>query len=134
MIITKEVDYAVRILRELGDGQSHTEKSICREEEIPVHFCYRIARKLADAKMVEITRGRNGGYTLSCDLHTTSVMDVIDTIKEEPVISGCMREGDNCRCRQKNNGVCLVHCNLQKLQKQLIEELKEINLYSLIFE
>ena len=134
MIITKERDYAIRILRELADGQPHTEKSICSEEEIPVHFCYRIARKLADAGFVMITRGRNGGYTLNCDLHETSVMDVINAGKEEAVIAGCLRTGEECKYRDKNHGVCNVHHNLQSLQKRLIEELMSVKLYDLIFE
>lgn len=134
MIITKEMDYAIRVLRELSDGAPHTEKSICGEEEIPVHFCYRIARKLADAGLVMITRGRNGGYTLNCDLRETSVMDVINAVKEEPVIAGCLRDGDHCKYREKNDGVCNVHCNLQKLQKRLLDELAAVNLHDLIFE
>lgn len=133
MIITKEMDYAVRIMRALADGEPHTESAICEEQEIPVHFCYRIARKLADEGLILIRRGRNGGYQIDCDLKEASLMELIDAVKEHPVISGCMKEPEDCSYYSKNGNHCNVHNNLVKLQEQMVGYFQKIKLYDLIF-
>ena len=35
MLLTRENDYAIRMLRAMKDGEKHTMKDICQEEEIP---------------------------------------------------------------------------------------------------
>lgn len=46
MLLTRENDYAIRMLRAMKDGEKHTMKDICQEEEIPEAFAYKIVRKL----------------------------------------------------------------------------------------
>ena len=49
LLITKETDYALRILRSLADaGNTKTPiKEICDKELLPQQFVYKIAKKLA---------------------------------------------------------------------------------------
>lgn len=49
MIITKETDYALRILRVLLDGEKHSVAEMSETELIPNQFAYQILRKLAAA-------------------------------------------------------------------------------------
>ena len=47
MIITKETDYALRILRVLMDGEKHSVAEMSETELIPNQFAYQILRKLS---------------------------------------------------------------------------------------
>ena len=47
MIMTRESDYAVRILRALAGGEKMTVGRICEAEFVPVQFAYKILKKLA---------------------------------------------------------------------------------------
>ena len=44
MLLTKESDYAIRIVRALKDGNKIRARDICEEEEIPEAFAYKILK------------------------------------------------------------------------------------------
>ena len=62
MIITRETDYAIRILRSLADLQLKNIREISDEQMIPRQFAYKISKKLERAGFIEIIRGAQGGY------------------------------------------------------------------------
>ena len=57
MVITRETDYALRILRALLDGKLHTAGQIAQDELLPQAFAYKILKKLEKAGLVEVVRG-----------------------------------------------------------------------------
>ena len=61
MVITRETDYALRILRALLDGKLHTAGQIAQDELLPQAFAYKILKKLEKAGLVEVVRGTAGG-------------------------------------------------------------------------
>lgn len=77
MIITKETDYALRILRVLLDGEKHSVAEMSETELIPTQFAYQILRKLSAGNLVRVSRGALGGCELSCDLDATSLYDLM---------------------------------------------------------
>ena len=42
MIITKEIDYAIRMLRVLADKEQHSVQKMSETEDVPCHFAYKI--------------------------------------------------------------------------------------------
>ena len=50
MVITRETDYALRILRSLLDGELHTVGSIAQEELLPQPFAYKIIKKAVQGR------------------------------------------------------------------------------------
>ena len=58
MIITKETDYALRILRVLLDGEKHSVAEMSETEFIPNQFAYQILRKLPAGKLVAMGEPR----------------------------------------------------------------------------
>ena len=46
MLITKETDYALRILRTLSEGGCHTVGALAAREALPRNFAYKIVKKL----------------------------------------------------------------------------------------
>ena len=81
MVITRETDYALRILRALLDGKLHTAGQIAQDELLPQAFAYKILKKLEKAGLVEVVRGTAGGCRLSADLIGTSLYDLMKAIR-----------------------------------------------------
>ena len=86
MIITKETDYALRILRVLLDGEKHSVAEMSETELIPNQFAYQILRKLSAGNLVRVSRGALGGCELSCDLDATSLYDLMGVMGERGVL------------------------------------------------
>lgn len=128
MLLTKENDYAIRMMRSMKDGEKHTIKDICQEEEVPEAFAYKILRKLQKAGLVEVVRGVSGGCRIKKPLYELTLYDVVTAVDEEPLIMPCLRK--NCS-RNTKGTVCKVHGELAKIQKVLMQELKERNLAEL---
>lgn len=83
MIMTRETDYAVRILRALSCGERLTVRQVCDSELVPVQFAYKILKKLASCGYVEIFRGQEGGCRLKADLNELSLYDLMRCINED---------------------------------------------------
>ena len=59
MLMTRECDYAVRILRALADGEMKSVVQICRAEDLKTAIAYKLTRKLEQAGILnELQRGR----------------------------------------------------------------------------
>ena len=54
MLISRETDYALRILHSLLEGDRKSVGEIAKEELIPQQFGYKIMKKLSNAGLVEI--------------------------------------------------------------------------------
>lgn len=131
MLITREIDYALRVLRVLTDEERHTMKDICASEDIPQQFAYKIIRKLAEAEIIVSTRGVNGGCQLSCDLHDYSLYDLINCINPDRYINACLDPDYICTWRQKH-GKCELHCRQAILQTKIDALLKAVSLYDFL--
>ena len=131
MIITREIDYAVRILRKLQDGQIHNMSTIARDELIPRPFAYKIIKKLDQAGYVTVTFGAHGGYRLVTDLRDHNVYELIECLGGRTLVSACMREGYQCEwCDQY--GQCRVSENLRTIQRQMDDILKQCSIHDLL--
>ena len=124
MIMTRESDYAVRILRALAGGEKMTVGRICEAEMVPVQFAYKILKKLAKCGYVEIFRGAEGGCRLSADLDGLTLYDLLRCIDEDLFVNACMSPGYECAWRGAHCGECRFHSNLAGLQRVIEEELK----------
>ena len=77
MLLTKECDYGLRIIRALQDKEIKTVLSICEKEYIPYKYAYKILKKLHKAKLVQNKRGPDGGYFLIKPLSSFTIYDVV---------------------------------------------------------
>ena len=117
MLITRECDYAVRVVRALADSRRMSVGEICEKEFITAPFAYKILKKLQKAGIVKGFRGVHGGYSLN------------RVAKElEFFIIDCLEPGYQCTCDGSGNQACTVHRELQRVQKELCKMLQEKNL------
>ncbi|MDR2089574.1 MAG: Rrf2 family transcriptional regulator [Clostridiales Family XIII bacterium] len=124
MLISKECDYAVRIVRELADGGKKTAEDIGRKENIPHQFAYKILKKLEKSGLVQAFRGKAGGYALTKDLDEFSLYDVFSAVEERVLLTACLQKDFVC---PMNGGEshCRVHREFIRLQELLFAGLKE---------
>lgn len=132
MIITKEIDYAIRVLRALADGELHSVQKMSETESIPCHFAYKIVKKLEKANMLAIQRGVMGGCRLVGDLAKISLYDVFGVMGEERIIAACVSPTHKCAWRYGHDGQCSVHNHLCKLQQSIDNELKNVYIKDLL--
>ena len=121
MLITRETDYALRMLRVLLDGEKHSAAEMAETELIPMQFAYQILRKLSAGELVQVSRGAAGGCRLSCDLRGVS----------HDVLCACMEPGYDCRW-QSEHGKCAIHCQLTELQRKQDEAFRAVSLHRLL--
>jgi len=124
MLLTRECDYGLRIIRALATGEKSTAEEICSAENIPGQFAYKILKKLERAGFLQSSRGRDGGYWLVKQLDAVTIFDVVSSIDENLFINECLR-GDRPCVRNRDNEVCAVHMELDRIQSILVDEMSK---------
>ena len=130
MLLPRETDYALRILRSLLDGERKAVGDSSREELIPQQFAHSIIKKLSRAGLVRIARGVDGGCELTADLEQVSLYDLMAVMEDHCDVNACMDPAYHCPRREM--GGCKVHGKLLELQKKLDDELRALNLMTLL--
>lgn len=131
LIITRETDYALRVLRAISDKELHNVKEITDSQMLPQAFTYKIIKKLSNAGILEIIRGAAGGCRLTADLSQLSLYDLMQAVEESSDLSACMDERYDCPWRKAHGG-CAMHCHLFQIQEKLNQELRSCNLRQLL--
>jgi Rrf2 family protein len=124
MLISKECDYAVRIVRALADGGKRTAEDIGRMEKISHPFAYKILKKLEKSGLVQSFRGKAGGYALTMGVDKFSLYDVFSAVEERMILTACLQKGFACPMN-KGDSPCRVHREFTRLQELLSAGLKE---------
>ena len=131
MLISRETDYALCILQSLLDVQCKATGDLSKSEMIPQQFAYKIIKKLSRAGLIEITRGVDGGCRLIGNLDTVSLYDLMVAMDDRCEVNACMDTSYQCPRRDKS-GACIIHCQLASVQKKLDDELRALNLKTLL--
>jgi Rrf2 family protein len=124
MFITRESDYAVRIMRELADGSRKTVQDISAAEQVPVPFAYKILKKLEKGGLVQGYRGAGGGYRLTRETADTTLFDVMTAVDGRLLLSECMDRSYHCPLREGGRQ-CRVHGEFERIQGLILAGLKE---------
>ena len=134
MLITRECDYAVRVIRALSGEERLSVNDICEREEITAPFAYKILKKLQKAKIVRGDRGVHGGYSLKKSVSEITLLDVYLAIDPGMYIIECMNPKKKCCRDEKLDGGCEVHQELLRIQERLQDMLSERSLQEILGE
>lgn len=130
MLITREMDYAVRVVRALKDGTKVSASEVAKKEHLTQAITYKVLNSLLKSKLIGSMRGVNGGYYLKCDLSNTTLYDICIALGEDMSITECVREGYDCinnRC-----GECILNKEFNRIQSSLNRELQMTTLDKLL--
>lgn len=119
------------MIRALAPGGLISVGDICRAEDIPLHFAYKILKKLEIAGLVEAFRGTNGGYQLVRDTDHFTLYDIVSAVDNELALNECMKAGQACPHNSAGK-VCTVHGELCRIQGIVAQALQEKRVSELI--
>ncbi len=132
MFITRECDYAVRVIRALAGTPRMNVPDICQKESITEPFAYKILKKLQKNGIVKGFRGVHGGYCLSISPDKMTLYDVYCAIDPDMFIIDCLRPGYRCVRDGADGHPCLVHKELGEIQDELTRMLKRKSLAQIL--
>lgn len=131
MLITRETDYALRILRALSAGRFEKAAVLSEQELIPPQFIYKILKKLAHAKLVEVRAGNRGGCCMIADPTKVTLLDVIRAMGDRLLVNACNAPNYRCNWEDVHHAHCQYHFALETLQHKIEQELRQTTLATL---
>jgi len=120
MLITRESEYAVRMIRALADNEIRTVRAICDEENIPHKFAYKILKKMEYADIVKAFYGVNGGYRLSKDISQISMFEILTINPNNLHFNKC-----SCSSCSEYTSECAVNKEFKLLKSTITSALYE---------
>ena len=123
-MITREADYAIRVILYLSDIDSGTTVStsmMAEEIMVPYRFLRKINRRLAEAGIIGTSRGKSGGIFLNRKPGEISLYDVISVFDSRSISLNCCDDEDG-KCPRRDS--CTVHFRLNEVQRELDNLLK----------
>ena len=130
MLITREMDYALRILRALHRDGQLSAAAVARQEHMQKAITLKLLNRLLTAGIVESRRGVSGGYFLKRSCEELKIYDIFLAIGEPPLINRCQREGYQCENFQKGGcGVCRELCRIQTVLDQELQRTPLSNIF-----
>lgn len=133
MIITRESDYALRIIRALAGGSLKTAGEISDEQQIPQQFAHKIIRKLKKSGILNVARGVEGGCSLAVSPDKLNLYDILVALDGKTSVNFCTEEDYICQWKDDHGG-CSFNCQLTDLQKRLDSELKKMTIKNMLNE
>ena len=130
MLITREMDYALRILRALYQEGQLSAAAVAQREHMPKAVTLKLLKHLRAAGLVSSRRGPSGGYLLQKDCRELYLRDVLGALDEPLYVNRCQQPG--YRCENRPEGDCGLCRELARVQKVLDRELGKTPL-SVIF-
>lgn len=127
MLISREVDYGIRIINVLCiNNRKMDAKEISDKTGVSIRFTLKILGKLTSAKLIKSFRGAKGGYIISKNPEEVSIYDVIEVLEGGLKINGCFEGKSNCI--PENMKMCGFRCKLEEINSRVIEEFKNIKM------
>lgn len=134
MRITREVDYAIRILAYLAKCEDVViAKTISEKTNVTQRFTLKILQKLIHSELVRSYRGAYGGYQLNKDPQDINMRDIIEIIDGEIQINSCLKSGHICSY-QKVKEECKFHQAFTNINQDLRDQLKGYKLNQFIVD
>ena len=89
MKLSRSVGYALVAVGHIAQSPSSdliTAKTIAKEHKIPLNYLLKILQQLVQAKMLNGTRGRNGGFSLQRPPTKITLLNIVEAI-DGPLVS-----------------------------------------------
>ncbi len=132
MKITKETDYAFRIVLFLSMNQESEKKfngdELVEVNQIPKNLGKRILTKLADKGIIISKKGIGGGFILGKDRKEITLFDVMSTV-ENMDFKDCAADPASCGFK---HGACSINFEMAKIREVLYRELKAVTFEDLV--
>lgn len=130
MLITREVDYGIRIVRNLSVDEYKSIVDIAEKEHITKTIAHKLARILNKEGIIKSKRGIDGGYALNISLDELRLYDIYVALIDKPAINECLLDSYICPINKEKG--CGVHQELRRIQNILFDEFKRTPISKMI--
>ena len=131
--ISRRVDYAVRIMIELGmqpEGVLLSARRLSAKTAVPKAFLHKITADLVRAGLILRQTGPSGGLALQKPANDVSLLDVVEAIDGPVCLNICLVRPQECN----RDRFCPGHEVWGKLQLLVVNELRKAILADLVEE
>jgi len=130
MLVTRKMDYGLRILLVLGCRPTErlTSETLSEAIEVPRQFTLKIAQTLTKAGLIKAQRGVGGGIQLARSPDTINLFEIFSVADTPRALNECLINPDACT----RSRFCAAHRELRSIQTRLDSDLKKITLAQLI--
>lgn len=130
MLITREMDYALRILRALQREGQLSAASMAKLEHMPKAITQKVLNQLHSVGIVESRRGVSGGYFLRRSCGDLTLYDLLCATGEPLLLNRCQQTDYQCEnLAREDCGICR---ELDRVQAVLNHELRRIPLSEIL--
>ncbi len=127
MLISREVDYAIRIVHLLCKKNNKIDaKELSELTGVSVRFTLKILGKLTTANIVSSYRGAKGGYRVNKKAEEISIYDIIEALEGGLKINGCFEE--KTVCSEEKMEICGLRKRLAKIESKMEKELRALTI------
>jgi Rrf2 family protein len=131
-MFSKSCEYAIKatifIASKCGEGKKIGLKEIAESIDSPTAFTAKILQKLTKNKIINSTKGVNGGFEILKDnLNKIRLIQIVTAIDGNSVFLGCGLGLGNC----SEDHPCPVHYKFKKVKEDLVSMLENTTLEEL---
>ena len=129
-MFTKRGEYAHKAAMALAvSGNGYVKaKHLAEKESIPLPFLKKLIAALKQRGIVETRTGKQGGVILRKDPTKVSLLDIVNAVEKEPVLSACPFPAKQCTYRP----LCGVSAEWSKLVTQMTDTMRKVTLADLM--
>ena len=131
--ISRRMDYAVRIMIELGlqpTGGFLSARRVSAKTAVPKAFLHKITADLVRAKLLVTQTGPSGGLALQKPSSQINLLDVVEAIEGPVCLNVCLLRPHECN----RDSFCPGHEVWGRLQMMVVAELRNTILADLVSE
>lgn len=130
MQLNISTDYALRIIIYLSKQDDLvTSEQIAKNTATDQNFIMRVLRRLKKACIVEIVRGKDGGYRIVKDPTEISLFEVFNIMEPTMNINQCLDDKHNCSLKAYDT--CPIRSFYLKFQEEFENTLKGVSIHDL---
>ena len=129
MRLTRQSDYAIRVMLELASSPGHASDvpTLCRRQGMPAAYAAKVVQALARAGLVVTARGARGGVRMSRPPEAVSLLEVVEAAEGPTAFTRCVLWPGEC----PPPGRCVLHPVLEGLREAVAGYLSRITLAEL---
>lgn len=126
MLVTREMDYSMRIMRALYHEGQLSAAMVAKRENMPKAVTLKLLKQLSAAGLVESRRGAAGGYLLARTPDELTMYDLLEAVGERILVNRCQQAG--YRCENNAAGGCGMCTEFGRIQQVLDDALRRVPL------
>jgi Rrf2 family protein len=128
-LVTRNTDYALQAICYIAkQGKVVTVPEMVRVLGVPRQFMRKILQQLSKKKILKSYKGQTGGFKLRLSPEKIFIIQIMHIFQGQVGLNGCFLKKDIC----PNRGKCVLRKKIRVIENNLLGQLRQINIASLV--